>query len=103
MSNPLLQKYEEIHGKKEEPKPKPKSAQDVLKIDRNSIATLEALLEDLKSGRAVLTDCKTEREYNYVDRMSPANQFLYDRPFEYAPLPVHRGSQITLTIFRRHD
>jgi hypothetical protein len=41
MTNPLLQKYEEIHGKKEEPKPKLTSK--IFNKDANSIATLEGI------------------------------------------------------------
>ena len=88
MTNPLLQKYEELYGEKEEPKPvsKPYTRHD------STIATLEALLEDLKSGRAIMTDLKTQPNYNHLASI----------PFDDYTL-INRGDKITLEIFRKYD
>jgi len=104
-NNPLIAKWEELHNpKKEEPKPnnfilatnasvsfipKPYTRHD------STIATLEALLKDLKSGRAIMTDLKTQPNYNHLDSI----------PFDgYTnPTLIDRGDKITLEIFRKYD
>ena len=94
--NPLLQKYEELYGKKEEPKPvsKPYTRHD------STIATLETLLEDLKSGRAIMTDCRTDDNYNHLASIP----FDYTKPhFMSDYLPVETGQRIALEIFRKYD
>lgn len=97
MTNPLLQKYDEIYGKKEEPKPVSKS----YTIHDNTIATLKALLEDLKSGRAIMTDCKTQPNYNHLG-INPFDYFSSPSPSDFMPLPVDKGEKITLEIFRKY-
>lgn len=97
MTNPLLQKYDEIYGKKEEPKPVSKS----YTIHDSTIATLEALLEDLKSGRAIMTDCKTQPNYNHLG-INPFDYFSSPSPSDFMPLPVDKGEKITLEIFRKY-
>ena len=96
-SNPLLEKYDEIYGKKEEPKPvsKPYTRHD------GTIATLEALLEDLKSGRAIMTDIKTHPNCNHLG-VNPMDYFSSPSPSDFMPLPVDRGEKITLEIFRKY-
>jgi hypothetical protein len=97
MTNPLLQKYDEIYGQKEEPKPvsKPYTKHD------STIRTLEALLEDLKSGRAIMTDCKTQPNYNHLD-VNYMDYFSSPSPSDFMPLAVDRGERITLEIFRKY-
>ena len=87
-NNPLIAKWEELNKKTEEPKPvsKPYTRHD------NTIATLEALLEDLKSGRAIMTDCRTDDNYNHLASI----------PFDDYTL-IDRGDKITLEIFRKYD
>lgn len=97
MTNPLIAKYEELyHPKKEEPKP-------VLKPDirhDSTIRTLEALLEDLKSGRAIMTDCRTDHNYNHLG-VNPIDYF-YSPSLPNKKLPVDRGDRITIEIFRKY-
>jgi hypothetical protein len=100
--NPLLEKYEELHGKKEEPKKLRKSSTYTSRPDNNSIATLESLLKDLKSGRATLIDCKSQENYRHL-AVNPIDYFSINTPSDFTPLPVDTGSQITLTIFRKYD
>lgn len=95
MTNPLLQKYDEIYGKKEEPKPVSKS------YTNSTIATLEALLEDLKSGRAIMTDIKTQPNCNHLG-VNPLDYFSSPSPSDFMPLPVDKGERITLEIFRKY-
>jgi hypothetical protein len=97
-SNPLIAKYEELYGKKEEPKPdsKPYTRHD------STIATLEALLEDLKSGRAIMTDCRTEHNYSHL-ALNSFDYFSSPSPSDFMPLPIDRGDKITLEIFRKYD
>ena len=104
MTNPLLQKWEEIHGKKEEPKPNNFISATNASVSfipnpytrhDSTIATLEALLKDLKSGRAIMTDLKIQPNYNHLDSI----------PFDgYTnPILIDRGDKITLEIFRKYD
>ena len=110
MTNPLIAKYDELYGKKEEPKPVSKFSKPYTRHD-STIATLEALLEDLKSGRAIMTDIKTEPNYNHLD-VNPIDYFYNHlgvnpidsspSPSDFIPLPVDRGERITLEIFRKY-
>ena len=59
----------------------------------STIATLEALLEDLKSGRAIMTDLKTQPNYNHRASI----------PFDLDYTLIDRGDRITLEIFRKYD
>jgi hypothetical protein len=98
MTNPLIEKYEELYKpKKEEPKSvsKPYTRHD------STIATLEALLEDLKSGRAIMTDCKTELNCNHLS-INHFDYFSSPSSSNFMPLPVDRGERITLEIFRKY-
>jgi len=99
MTNPLLQKYDELYGKKEEPKPvsKPYTRHD------STIRTLEALLEDLKSGRAIMTDCRTDHNYNHLDLPIPCSSLPSSEFIMNSPFLVDRGDRITLEIFRKYD
>lgn len=102
MTNPLLQKYDEIRGKKEEPKPTP-----IPSYHKNykAIATLESLLKDLKSGRASMTDCKIEGNYKHYDMDMDMNTYV--RGLHPLSEPMHimidNGEKITLEIFRKYD
>ena len=53
-NNPLLQKYDELYGQKEEPKQSPPPPR--YSGDPWAIKKIENLLEELKSGRAVLVE-----------------------------------------------
>ena len=98
MTNPLLQKYDELYNnKKEDPKPVPKS---YTRHDR-TIRTLETLLEDLKSGTAIMTDIKTQPNCNHLG-VNPLDYFSHPSPSDYIPLPIDRGDKITLEIFRKY-
>lgn len=93
-NNPLIDKYNEIYKpKKEEPK----------SYDRQhfQIAKLEALLKDLKSGRAVMTDCKTRPNHNHLN-VNPFDYFSSPSPSDFMPLPVDRGDLIHIEIFRKY-
>ena len=97
-NNPLLQKYDELYGQKEEPKqspPPPRYSGDpwVIKI-----------LEELKSGLAVLVDSKVEQNYKHYDAREDFKRFRAgsSSPPEMMPLRIDEGSQITLTIFRKY-
>ena len=97
-SNPLLQKYDELYNnKKEDPKPVPKS---YTRHD-STIRTLETLLEDLKSGRAIIADIKTQLNYNHLG-VNPMDYFSSPSSSDYMPLPIDRGDKITLEIFRKY-
>ena len=100
--HPLLENYEKLHGKKEEPKITSRIAEyRPGKNTKNSIATLEALLEDLKSGRATLIDCQTQENFRHL-AVNPIDYFSINTPSDFTPLPVDTGSQITLRIFRKY-
>jgi hypothetical protein len=97
-NNPLLQKYDELYGKKEEPKPvsKPYTRHD------STIRTLETLLEDLKSGRAIMTDIKTDKNCRHL-ALNSFDYFSSSSPSDLMPLQVDMGDKITLEIFRKYD
>ena len=85
-NNPLLQKYEELYGQKEEPKPILTSKMSY--EDPSEIAMIERLLFELKSGLAVLIDSKGEQNCKHYNAMTP--------------LRIDEGVKITLTIFRKY-
>jgi hypothetical protein len=66
--------------------PKPYTRHD------STIATLEALLEDLKSGRAIMTDLKTQPNWDHLASI----------PFDLDYPLIDRGDKITLEIFRKY-
>jgi hypothetical protein len=84
--NPLLQKYDELYGKKEEPKPILTSKMSY--EDPSEIAMIERLLFELKSGLAVLIDSRGEQNCRHYDARTP--------------LRIDEGVKITLTIFRKY-
>ena len=85
-NNPLLQKYDELYGQKEEPKPILTSKMPY--EDASEIAMIERLLFELKSGLAVLIDSKGEQNCRHYDARTP--------------LRIDEGVKITLTIFRKY-
>ena len=85
-NNPLLQKYDELYGQKEEPKPILTSKMSY--EDPSEIAMIERLLFELKSGLAVLIDSKGEQNCRHYDARTP--------------LQIDEGIKITLTIFRKY-
>jgi hypothetical protein len=101
-NNPLLQKYDELYGKQEEPKPS--SPPPRYSGDPWAIRQFENLLEELKSGRAVLVDSKEEQKYQYYNAREDFKRFsaVSSSPPEMMPLRIDEGSQITLTIFRKY-
>lgn len=101
-NNPLLQKYDELYGKKEEPKSFPSPPR--YSVDARLVAQFEELLEDLKSGRAVLVDSKEEQHYKHYDARGDIKLYSAgsSSPPEMMPLRIDEGSQITLTIFRKY-
>ena len=86
--SPLLQKYDELYGQKEEPKPKPILTSKMSYEDPSEIAMIERLLFELKSGLAVLIDSKGEQNCKHYDARTP--------------LRIDEGIKITLTIFRKY-
>ena len=84
--NPLLQKYDELYGQKEEPKPILTSKMSY--EDPSEIAMIERLLFELKSGLAVLIDSKGEQNCKHYNAMMPPR--------------IDEGVKITLTIFRKY-
>ena len=100
--NPLLQKYDELYGQKEEPKPILTSKMPY--EDASEIAMIERLLFELKSGLAVLIDSKGEQNYKHFDARGDFKRYMSDSssPPEMMPLRIDEGSQITLTIFRKY-
>ena len=101
-NNPLLQKYDELYGQKEEPKPILTSKMSY--EDPSEIAMIERLLFELKSGLAVLIDSKGEQNYKHFDARGDFKRYMSDSssPPEMMPLRIDEGSQITLTIFRKY-
>ena len=101
-NNPLLQKYDELYGQKEEPKPILTSKMPY--EDASEIAMIERLLFELKSGLAVLIDSKGEQNYKHFDARGDFKRYMSDSssPPEMMPLRIDEGSQITLTIFRKY-
>jgi hypothetical protein len=97
-NNPLLQKYDELYGKQEEPKPPspPKYSRDVM-----AILEFEELLHELTTGRAVFLDSKREPNYRHYDAMEDFEIYSYGSNLEPLPLRIDEGDKITLTIFRK--
>ena len=100
--NPLLQKYDELYGQKEEPKQSPPPPR--YSGDPWAIKQLEIILKELKSGLAVLVDSKVEQNYKHYDAREDFKRFRAgsSSPPEMMPLRIDEGSQITLTIFRKY-
>jgi hypothetical protein len=98
-NNPLLQKYDELYGKQEEPKPPspPKYSRDVM-----AILEFEELLQELTTGRAVFLDSKTEPNYRHYDAREDFKHYINGSNLEpQMPLRIDEGDKITLTIFRK--
>ena len=96
--NPLLQKYDELYGQKEEPKPppQPKYSRDVI-----AILEFEELLHELTTGRAVLIDSKREPNYRHYGAREDFENYSSFSSLEPLPLRIDEGDKITLTIFRK--
>ena len=102
-NNPLLQKYDELYGQKEEPKPILTSKMSY--EDPSEIAMIERLLFELKSGLAVLIDSKGEQNCKHYDERRINFENFRDGPSsppEMIPLRIDEGIKITLTIFRKY-
>ena len=101
MTNPLIEKYNELYKPKvEKPKPEPKPEPSYPKENRLAIHKLEILLEDLKTGMAIYQDHKIELNYRC---MPPITPFDFGQP-HISPryLSVYEGDLFTFKIFRRH-
>jgi len=97
--NPLLQKYDELYGQKEEPKPPP---QPKYSKDAWAIRHLEELLHELKTGRAVFLDSKREPNYRHYDAREDFRNYMNgSNTASQMPLRIDEGDKITLTIFRK--
>jgi hypothetical protein len=100
-NNPLLQKYDELYGQKEEPKqssPPPRYSKDA-----SVIRHLEELLEDLKSGKAVFLDGKREPNHRHFDAREDFKNYINgSNTAPQMPLRIDEGDKITLTIFRKY-
>jgi len=100
-NNPLLQKYEELYGQKEEPKPILTSKMSY--EDPSEIAMIERLLFELKSGLAVLIDSKGEQNYRHYDAREDFKKYINGSNLApQMPLRIDEGVKITLTIFRKY-
>ena len=112
MTNPLLQKYDEIYNPKvEEPKPEPTPSypqENRVAIqnpypqeNRVAIQNLELLLKDLKTGKAIYQEHEVKPNYRCLPPMNPLD-IDYSQPY-LSPryLNVYEGDLITFTIFRR--
>ena len=97
--NPLLQKYDELYGQKEEPKPPP---QPKYSGDAPAIRHLEELLHELTTGRAVFLDSKREPNYRHYDAREDFRNYINgSNTAPQMPLRIDEGDKITLTIFRK--
>jgi len=98
-NNPLLQKYDELYGQKEEPKPppQPRYSRDVM-----AILEFEELLQELTTGKAVLIDSKRDPNHRYYDAREDFEIYSYDSNLEPLRLRIDEGDKITLTIFRKY-
>jgi hypothetical protein len=98
-NNPLLQKYDELYGKQEEPKPPPQP-----RYSRDVMAILEfgELLHELTTGRAVFLDSKREPNYRHYDAREDFKRYINGSNLEpQRSLRIDEGDKITLTIFRK--
>jgi hypothetical protein len=70
MSNPLLQKYEELYGKKEPPKPVEKKTK--LKLyDINSVnVSFHQVVEQVKKGEAQVSSMSMEMDIMYGTKIT---------------------------------
>jgi hypothetical protein len=100
-SNPLLDKWEEIYGQKEEPKPI--SRPSAYEPNRYSISSLEGLLRDLKSGKAVIVGNKKDDNYRYCSPISLEYINLQKDSYERNFPEIYSGYKITLEIFVKYD
>jgi hypothetical protein len=97
MSNPLIEKYNQIHKKPEPPK-NPYS--HLHYNDVKLIHTLEGLLEDLKSGRASYDMYETAPKYRRSKMISP---FWITEPIDYnSRIQYDEGEMITIRVFRSY-
>jgi hypothetical protein len=97
--NPLLQKYDELYGQKEEPKP---SSPPRYSKEAWAISQFEGLLEELKTGKAVFLNSKRDPNYRYYDPGEDFKLYMNGSNLEpQMPLRIDEGDKITLTIFRK--
>lgn len=103
MTNPLLQKYEEIHNLKKPEPPKPKYNNLGYK-EQNLIRMLKELIMDIENGKVFYENHEIQRDWNrmrmsepffvgdYVSSIDPHKSMRYDR-----------GQMINIKVFKRYD
>jgi hypothetical protein len=104
MSNPLIEKYNQIHKPPEPPEP-PKNPYSHLHYnDVKLIHTLEGLIGDLKSGRASYDKYETAPNYRRSKMTSPymwaEEKIDYNSYMPY--MQYDEGEMITIRVFRSY-
>ncbi len=99
MTNPLIQKYEELH---KNPEP-PKDPYGHLRYeDRKLIYKLEGLIEDLKTGRASYHDYEVKDNYRRAHPI-PMREIMEPSKIDNdLYVKYDKGQIITIQVFRSH-
>lgn len=104
MTNPLIQKYNELYNPK--PPEPPKDPYSHLRYeDRKLIYKLETLIEDLKTGKASFQNYEAKDNYRRANTIpphfwdiEPSSNIDYNSYVKY-----DEGQIITIQVFRTYD
>jgi hypothetical protein len=105
MTNPLLQKYEEIHNPKKPEPPKPRYNNLNYK-EQNLIRMLKELITDIENGKAFYDKHETQPNWKRIDT-EPFWGDVFGRgkasidPHAY--MRYDRGDMLNIKVFRRYD
>jgi len=100
MSNPLIEKYNQIY-KPQKPEP-PKDPYSHLRYeDRKLISVLENLIGDLKTGKASFQNYEAKDNHMRLNVIPPN---FWNTEIDYnSPVKYDKGQMITIQIFKRYD
>ena len=106
MTNPLLQKYEEIHNPKKPEPPKPRYNNLGYK-EQNLIRMLKELITDIENGKAFYDKHETQPNWRRMRMQEPFWGDVFGRGKAsidpHASMRYDTGDMLDIRVFRRYD
>ncbi len=103
MTNPLLQKYEELRNP---PKPEPQTPKYILLDykEQNLIRMLKELIIDIENGKVFYENHEIQRDWNRMRMSEPFFVGDYESSIDpHASMRYDRGQMINIKVFKRYD